>query len=190
MPGNFMKEDLRIIKTYRALMDSMTALLEKRNFNQITVNDICEYAQISRTTFYTHFNDKYDLLRNWLFNEKAEFHVAEEPIPQIQAMIESFVVRKVNITKNILEDANGETVELLHMFMISLLGENPVDAVSPLKWQVLSVFFAGGAASYLSWHVKNKMPNPQSMNRHFNELVRHMLKSGDDTANQEATHRG
>jgi len=57
--GNFKKDDIRIIKTNKALVAAMFLLLENRKFAQITVNDLCEEAQISRATFYTHFRDKY-----------------------------------------------------------------------------------------------------------------------------------
>lgn len=66
MPGNFKKEDLRVSKTYRALTTATLMLLNKRNSQKITVNALCEEALISRSTFYTHFTDKYDLLRYYL----------------------------------------------------------------------------------------------------------------------------
>ena len=42
----------------------MTLLIEqKRSFESITINEICERAIIHRTTFYTHFADKYALFQ-------------------------------------------------------------------------------------------------------------------------------
>ncbi|POA00817.1 TetR/AcrR family transcriptional regulator, partial [Staphylococcus carnosus] len=52
--------DLRVIKTKRALSDSLFKLLENTMFSSITVNMICEEALVHRTTFYKHFYDKYD----------------------------------------------------------------------------------------------------------------------------------
>ena len=54
--------DLRVIKTKRALSQSLFTLLDKKEFSGITVNQICEDALVHRTTFYKHFYDKYDLL--------------------------------------------------------------------------------------------------------------------------------
>ena len=54
--------DLRIQKTYMALTNSFMALLGEKNFEDITVNEICEKAMIRRATFYKHFGDKSELL--------------------------------------------------------------------------------------------------------------------------------
>ena len=56
------ENDLRVIKTKRALSHSFYTLLETTLFSSISVNQICENALIHRTTFYKHFYDKYDLL--------------------------------------------------------------------------------------------------------------------------------
>ena len=52
--------DLRIKKTYRALFDAFTELLEEHRFEDLTVAMLCERAMIRRTTFYKHFRDKND----------------------------------------------------------------------------------------------------------------------------------
>lgn len=55
-----MQMDLRIKKTYRALFDAFTELLEEHRFEDLTVAMLCERAMIRRTTFYKHFRDKND----------------------------------------------------------------------------------------------------------------------------------
>ena len=50
--------DLRIEKTYRALFEAFTALLEEHRFEDVTVAMLCKRAMIRRTTFYKHFRDK------------------------------------------------------------------------------------------------------------------------------------
>ncbi|MCD8149061.1 MAG: TetR/AcrR family transcriptional regulator [Clostridiales bacterium] len=54
--------DLRIVKTNRALTESLKYLLTRKSLNEITVNEICERAMVRRPTFYKHFSDKYELL--------------------------------------------------------------------------------------------------------------------------------
>ena len=56
------KVDLRIKKTKRILFDALIRLMAKKNFEKIKVSDICEEALINRSTFYAHYEDKYDLL--------------------------------------------------------------------------------------------------------------------------------
>lgn len=50
--------DLRIEKTYKALITAFGELLEERPYERITVAMLCERAMIRRTTFYKHFADK------------------------------------------------------------------------------------------------------------------------------------
>ena len=54
------KMDLRIRKTYLALHNAFTELLEEKRFEEFTVNELCDRAMIRRTTFYKHFADKYE----------------------------------------------------------------------------------------------------------------------------------
>ena len=54
-------EDRRISKSKRALREALIALLEERGFDAITVNDLCERADLTRGTFYNHFSDKENL---------------------------------------------------------------------------------------------------------------------------------
>lgn len=65
--------DLRVIKTKRALSESLFTLLESTMFSSITVNMICDEALVHRTTFYKHFYDKYDLLSYLLQNITKDY---------------------------------------------------------------------------------------------------------------------
>ena len=55
-------EDRRITRSKSALRQALIALLEERGFDSITVNDLCDRADLNRGTFYNHFRDKENLL--------------------------------------------------------------------------------------------------------------------------------
>ena len=55
-------EDKRIRKTKKFLKQSLIDLLENKPFDQITVTELCRQADISRITFYSHYDDKYALV--------------------------------------------------------------------------------------------------------------------------------
>lgn len=62
-----MKEsDLRYQRTRKMTIDAMCDLLKTTNFNDISVTSICKKAQISRSGFYLHYLDKYDLVESYL----------------------------------------------------------------------------------------------------------------------------
>lgn len=55
-------EDKRIVKTKRTLKAAMIEMLSKEDFEHISITQLCRQADISRITFYSHYNDKYALL--------------------------------------------------------------------------------------------------------------------------------
>lgn len=57
-----MSKDVRKIKTERDIKEALLKLLETKPFRQVTVADICQLSLTSRSTFYAHYLDKYDLL--------------------------------------------------------------------------------------------------------------------------------
>ncbi|MDQ0875932.1 AcrR family transcriptional regulator [Paenibacillus sp. V4I3] len=57
-----LKVDPRTIRTRKLLMDAFMKIAQKKEFKNITINDITEEATVNRATFYSHFQDKYDLM--------------------------------------------------------------------------------------------------------------------------------
>ena len=55
-------EDKRIAKTKKNLKNAMIAMLGEKDFEHITITELCRAAEISRITFYSHYSDKYALL--------------------------------------------------------------------------------------------------------------------------------
>ena len=70
------KKDLRIIKTQKELFNSLERLLKSKAFEDIRVSDICNEALINRSTFYDHYEDKYELLVDFI-NSKKELIMEE-----------------------------------------------------------------------------------------------------------------
>lgn len=69
--------DRRQQKTKKAIFDGLGELLSTENYFDITVQSIIDRANIGRSTFYTHFETKDDLLRD-LCNQTFD-HVFSEP---------------------------------------------------------------------------------------------------------------
>lgn len=74
--------DLRVIKTEKALFLAFQGLMEKYNFEEITVNMLCEEAMVRRATFYKHFLDKYDFFA-WYVKCIQEIFISEYRKKQI-----------------------------------------------------------------------------------------------------------
>ena len=56
------KLDARVQRTRDALGDALIALMQEKAFDTITVQDVLDRAHVSRSTFYSHYSDKDDLL--------------------------------------------------------------------------------------------------------------------------------
>ena len=49
-------------RTKARLRDAMTQLLHEKPFDQITTTELVKVAKISRSGFYTHYQDKYEMI--------------------------------------------------------------------------------------------------------------------------------
>ena len=56
------KLDPRIRRTRGLLQDALKRLLEEKEFDEITIQDIAKAATLNRATFYAHYPDKFALL--------------------------------------------------------------------------------------------------------------------------------
>ncbi|MEP6848128.1 MAG: TetR/AcrR family transcriptional regulator [Acidobacteriota bacterium] len=56
------KTDRRVDRTIRSLRAALIELIQEKHYDSITVQDIIDHANIGRSTFYTHFRDKEDVL--------------------------------------------------------------------------------------------------------------------------------
>src|SRR6185369_16370453 len=62
LAGSNMKTDARVRRTRDALGDALIALMQEKPFDTITVQEVLDRAHVSRSTFYSHYSDKDDLL--------------------------------------------------------------------------------------------------------------------------------
>ncbi|CAM3151775.1 TetR family transcriptional regulator [Lactococcus hircilactis] len=66
-----MATDPRKDRTKSSLRDAMITLLQKKTFDQISTTELVKTAGVSRSGFYTHYQDKYDMIEAYqrmLFN--------------------------------------------------------------------------------------------------------------------------
>lgn len=66
------KVDRRILKTQEALKKAVIELMSEKSFDDITIQDLSDRANVSRGTIYLHYKDKYDLL-----DKLIESHIDE-----------------------------------------------------------------------------------------------------------------
>jgi len=56
------RPDRRVGRTRKALKEALTDLILEKGYEEVTVQDVIDRADVGRSTFYAHFVDKDDLL--------------------------------------------------------------------------------------------------------------------------------
>ncbi|WP_297424834.1 TetR/AcrR family transcriptional regulator C-terminal domain-containing protein [Clostridium sp.] len=164
--------DLRIRRTHKLLFDSLTSLLTEKAFEDIRVSDICDKAMVHRTTFYKHFEDKYQLLDFLLgqimidFKEKnlnsaCDVNSREYYVNLIRLLFEHMNENKKLYSIGLLN--NGTTTKLLTRTVIeciksSLKGNiaNGVKLAIPVP--IISEFYSAAIVNLAKWWLENNMP--------------------------------
>lgn len=73
-----MTEDRRTQKTRKALSAALISLMSEKSYESIAVQEILDRADIGRSTFYTHYRDKNELLINGLQGLREFLQNAQE----------------------------------------------------------------------------------------------------------------
>ena len=55
------KEDRRTAMTKRMLKDALTEMLKKKDIYHISIRELCERADVNRSTFYKYYGSQFDL---------------------------------------------------------------------------------------------------------------------------------
>ncbi|MFD2639978.1 TetR/AcrR family transcriptional regulator [Piscibacillus salipiscarius] len=105
--------DRRKRYTRKVLKESLISLLKDKPISSVTVKEICELADINRSTFYTHYNDQFDLL------EKIEEEIADDLVQYLNSYSLSIEEESIEMTQKLLEYITNNQ----YMFEI-LLNEN------------------------------------------------------------------
>lgn len=152
-------EDCRTLHTRKSLFDTIFMLLEKESLDKISVVDICREANVHRTTFYSHFQDKYDLvyaafnnIREILFDgfTQQSKHISLNELSRVTAVIVFEYIAKyhdiifrifANNKNPAVHDILRKVVECSITDMLSYY-KGKVDYLLPLS--VISGFLTGG----------------------------------------------
>ncbi|AAK76792.1 AcrR family transcriptional regulator [Clostridium acetobutylicum] len=103
-------EDRRIKYTKMVIKQSLITLLKNKPINKVTVTEICNLADINRSTFYTHYSNPYDLLDS----------IEEELFEEVKSSLrDSEGETKIENTVNEIFKAIAKNKELFKIFFSS-----------------------------------------------------------------------
>ena len=161
--------DLRVVKTYKLLHQAFTELLEEKTFEEMTVGELCERAMIRKTTFYLHFQDKYEYFNYYLTELKEEFksnassktNINNFPEYSIQMLHEMFQFAQEH--KSILNNLkNSNRMSFLYQSLekqislefYTILSKLDLD-LSEYDLHMIVSFYSGGLINVIYWWITN-----------------------------------
>ena len=188
-----MKNDARVIKTKNKLLTAFKSLAEEKEFEDITVNEICERACIRRATFYKHYADKYDFLKYYVHSLRDEFdksfrtknaYTTTEYYVEYVKAITDFLTENEHIVKNALKS------DLLPTLIDIVKEQNYVDTAKrlhegvkhgmtlPASVEVTAAMLTGAVAHVLlTWYQKGKPLPPEELTAEISAVIR-AIQSG------------
>ncbi len=184
------KTDRRMVRTQTQLRQALHELILEKPYERISVQDILDRANIGRSTFYAHFQDKDDLLLNSLpekilnFEENSQVLVPSL-VPIFTHAQENYrLLRALMGSEGIALTFKVGQKQALHDWLTHitrLQGEGMALDLPPL---VVAHYLTGAFATLLRWWLDEKMPyTPEEMDVMFRRLA---MQGLGDTAVREA----
>ena len=107
-------EDLRRIKTEKAIEDALMELIETKGFSNIKIKDIAEKANVNRNTIYLHYESKEEIVTKMLTKAYGQSDFAGEVISLISGRFDRRTAKAfLNKMLNAIED----NIELYRVLM-------------------------------------------------------------------------
>lgn len=196
--GQKSKQDRRVRRTRRALREALTDLMEEKGYDQVTIEELTERADIGRTTFYLHYSAKQDLLLEQ-FGEMIDQLVAQLSQVPLSAWGQEGDLKSVDAHPNrpirmIFQHAadnkdlyqivlHGEGVDqaserlqvimtnAVNTFLSNKLGEESEQLTMKIPIDLFGNYFAGAVLGMIKWWLATDMPNsPEEMEDIFFQL--------------------
>ena len=176
--------DARVRRTRDALGDALVALMQEKPFDTITVQNVLDRAQVGRSTFYSHYSDKDDLL----MSDAEEFFESIANVLSVRGDKSDRVFPVKELFSHITEAkqfvealmSSGkfhDNMELAHgLFACGIerrLSELPRgQRISAVERPAIAFAHAGALLSLLNWWIDRGMRQPpEEMDQLFHRMV-------------------
>jgi AcrR family transcriptional regulator len=178
------RQDRRSQRTQQALMDALIALLAVKHYDEISINDIIDRANVGWSTFYAHYQAKDDLLKSGfervldMLIHHISFGEADQGLRLDTTLFFRHAQGHYDIYRTLVwgsgfevltKDGHAALSAKFQESFTQLLTGKPEPSI-PLA--VLSYSMAGTLLILLKWWLDNKMPySPEYMDEIFQQLV-------------------
>jgi AcrR family transcriptional regulator len=166
------KVDRRILKSQEAIKKAIVELMSEKNFDDITIQDISDRADVSRGTIYLHYMDKFDLLEKLIdehINELRELCESASEMDFIDANLIWFEYLESNYLFFSMMLASKGATYFRSQFLEFLIEEfkDEVDVTKGknygLNEDVILQFIVTSYVGIVEWWFTNGMPFPPNV---------------------------
>lgn len=177
------KLDSRVKHTRDALGDALLALMQEKQFENITVQEILDRAGIGRSTFYSHYRDKDDLflsdLEDFLENMSTVPLQASETSNRVLPVREFFqhvaemrhmhtLLMAADKMRDFLELGQGYFARAIERRLAALSATREMEVS---RRTAIAEGYAGAFFSLLSWWMAQVAPpSPAEMDDMFHQM--------------------
>lgn len=177
-------KDRRSARTERSLSEALVDLIKEKRFDEITVQEVIDRADVGRSTFYTHFRDKEDLFQqDWErfldgFAQHIDWDKAGQerfvPAVYLFSHLQEYQPFYKGLVRSQKKDAvfKSGTGHLSHRFQTALTAKFKGKPAPSLPIPILANYLATELFALLQWWLDHDMPYPpERMDEVFHELV-------------------
>jgi AcrR family transcriptional regulator len=180
--------DRRIQRTRALLLNALLDLIVERGYEDITVQDIADRANVGRSTFYAHFLDKRELLlsgvnglHELLLHERAQ--LAESHSPQDRLLgfslpLLQHVQSNLRFCRALLGPRSGAIVEpyvqrvLADLVRTEIVAQIPAGTKLTMPIDTIVQYTASAFLGLLRWWMDQPTPCvAEELDRHFQALT-------------------
>ena len=175
--------DRRKKYTKMVLKESLMELLKNMPISNITIKEVCELADINRSTFYSHYSSQYDLL-NAIEEEFIEDMVStlnqynftkEEEALQMTEKILEYIAKKPDVCQTLLSENSdvhfqkkGMMITQEYIFK-NWLSDSQFDTET---FEYINIFVVSGSIYVIKNWVENGMDKtPKEMAEIINNFI-------------------
>lgn len=182
--------DRRALRTRKNLRSALVTLILEQGWERVTVRDVCERADVGRSTFYTHYVDKEDLLLSGF----DELRKSLRSMPRDETRPLGFargLIEHAREHEKLFRAAVGKRSGQLHHkrfreLVLRLVEEDlePVLPEGPAR-TATARYIAGGVTELLTWWIESRTP----LSAADLEKRVHQLSDGAIAATMRSTKR-
>lgn len=180
-----LKTDRRSKRTQHIVMQALIALMQEKRYETITVQEILDRADVGRSTFYSHYRDKEDLMETLLAHmidavtrmDNLPSETGSQRLLPVRELFEH-VQENHELFKGV---TRGHGLELFaekgqkywsQKVVSTLQARLPEGQQPTVPIPILAHFVSGTLVMMLRWWLDNKMPySPTEMDEMCHKLI-------------------